>query len=214
MFSFLKNKKKSVIVLNIGHQKEAQGALNRFENVSEFLFNSFLADRVISLYQTNSIFYKEDLFRLKDILDIKICNQTSYSSLPKDINKLNPEFIISLHANAFNTTASGSEVLFAKGSSESKRLAGILQLNILDCLKLPNRGIKDLYEEDRGGYLLYKTKAPCVIIEPFFIDNDSDFRIATDRVSELAKAILYSILQFKGFLKESLVLGVINDSKE
>jgi len=42
--------------------------------------------------------------------------------------------------------------------------------------------------EERGGYLLRYTGAPCVIAEPFFIDNDQDLKKAQQNIVELAGA--------------------------
>ncbi|UCG13233.1 MAG: N-acetylmuramoyl-L-alanine amidase [Deltaproteobacteria bacterium] len=38
----------------------------------------------------------------------------------------------------------------------------------------------------RGGYLLRYTNAPCVIAEPFFIDNDEDLAKANEDLAGLA----------------------------
>ena len=62
-------------------------------------------------------------------------------------------------------------------SKQGKAIAQIFQNNMLSALGLSNRGLKPISAEDRGGYLLRYTNAPCVLIEPFFIDNNSDFDI-------------------------------------
>jgi hypothetical protein len=70
--------------------------------------------------------------------------------------------------------ASGTEVLYYHKSENGKKMAKILLNHLVEYLKLPNRGVKPKTVEDRGGPLLRYTKAPCVIAEPFFIDNNSD----------------------------------------
>ena len=69
-----------------------------------------------------------------------------------------------------------------------KRIAEILQRRLHDFLGLRDREIKEKTTEDRGGYLLRYTKAPCVIAEPFFIDNDEDLAKARDALEGLAEA--------------------------
>ena len=74
-------------------------------------------------------------------------------------------------------------------------MAEILLNHLVEHLKLPDRGIKPKTSEDRGGYLLRYTNAPCVIAEPFFIDNDSDLaRAQEDKdIDELAVAYAKAI---------------------
>ena len=60
-------------------------------------------------------------------------------------------------------------------------------------LDLPNRGAKPKTAEDRGGYLLMNTDAPCVIAEPFFIDNNKDLKIAQENKGDLVAAYFSAI---------------------
>ena len=57
-------------------------------------------------------------------------------------------------------------------------MADILQKHFLKELELKDRGVIGKTAEDRGGYLLRYTNAPCVIAEPFFIDNDNEYSSA------------------------------------
>ena len=86
----------------------------------------------------------------------------------------------SLHCNAFNGNVSGTEVLYYHRSVKGRDMARILQNRLTGFLGFPDRGIKPRTSEDRGGYLLKYTIAPCVIAEPFFIDNNDDL----DRVKQ------------------------------
>ena len=72
-------------------------------------------------------------------------------------------------------------------------IAQILNNHIVNALKLYNRGIKPKGAEDRGGYLLKNTLAPCVIVEPFFIDNDSDLKTALDKKEQLIMSYVNAI---------------------
>ena len=56
-----------------------------------------------------------------------------------------------------------------------------------------NLGVKPKKSEDRGGYLLRYTHAPCVIAEPFFIDNDEDLARAREDPDGLALAYARAI---------------------
>lgn len=103
---------------------------------------------------------------------------------------------IELHANAYNGTASGSEVLYWHTSAKGKKLATDLQEAIIKVLNLPNRGIKPLSGEDRGGGILKGTVAPTVISEPFFIDNPKDLKLAEDKMEQLGVAIANAIIKY------------------
>lgn len=164
--------------LVIGHKRSSYGASNRSSDLTEFAFNDALSIEIES--EVSGV-------------EVQRVYRRTYSSLPGDINLLNPDFIVSLHCNAFNRSASGTEVLHYHRSTKGKLAAEILQDHLVDALGLPNRGIKPRTSEDRGAYLLRYANAPCVIAEPFFIDNDSDLQIATDKRRKLIKAYSKSI---------------------
>ena len=163
--------------LVIGHKKSSPGASNEM-GLTEFAFNEKLAMEI------------ED--EVNDVVTQRIYRRT-YNTLPSDINEFNPDFIISLHCNAFNEEASGTEVLYYHRSTKGKLMAEILNEKLVDALGLNNRGIKPKSAEDRGGYLLKSTLAPCVIAEPFFIDNNSDLKVVIDKRDALIKAYASSI---------------------
>ncbi len=164
--------------LVIGHKKSSPGAVNERANLTEFDFNDRLSVMI------------ED--RVKKARVQRIYRRT-YRELPDDINSLGPDFVVSLHCNAYNKKASGTEVLFYHRSSKGRQMAEILLGRLVDCLHLPNRGIKPKTSEDRGGYLLRYTKAPAVISEPFFIDNDEDLATARSNLEGLAMAYASAI---------------------
>jgi len=89
------------IVLIIGHSKESGGATNKKYNISEYKFNSDLVTQIDKLL--NIMYFKRNII---------IVERQGYISLPERINKLNPFFAISFHANAFNEKATGTEMLY------------------------------------------------------------------------------------------------------
>lgn len=170
--------------LVIGHQLSSPGASNKNYGVNEFQFNERLAHDVAQGLTKAGI-------------DHEVIYREHYKELPEKINSVNPDCIISFHCNAFDTNATGTETLYYHNSIHSKLLANICQSNIVSALGLTDRGLLPRHSEDRGGYLLRYTDAPCVIIEPFFIDNDNDFRTATENYDLLVSAIILSIINFK-----------------
>ncbi len=162
--------------LVIGHKKSSPGAVNQTSGVTEFSFNEKLAMDIEHKFAENNEIIIQRIYR------------RTYQALPEDINALAPDFIISLHCNAFNTKATGTEVLYYHRSKIGKKMADILNTEINRVLGLKDRGIKSKSSEDRGGYLLRHTIAPCVIVEPFFIDNDNDFKAAIQHRDRLVSA--------------------------
>ena len=166
------------LALVIGHKKSSPGAQNKLQGINEFLFNEQLSLDIEKC--------------VSDVIVQRVYRRT-YQSLPDDINEFSPDFIISLHSNAYNGSVSGTEVLYYHRSTNGKMIANILNNKLVSALDLKNRGIKPKSSEDRGGYLLKNTRAPCVIAEPFFIDNDKDLQVATVKRPELVNAYAESI---------------------
>ncbi len=170
--------KDKLCALVIGHKKRSPGAVNDRLKITEFDFNDDLAVMI------------ERKIRFTEIQRVY---RRTYRELPGDINALEPDFVVSLHCNAFNRKASGTEVLYYHRSLRGKKMARIIQKHLVGFLKLPDRGIRPKTAEDRGGYLLRYTHAPCVIAEPFFIDNDDDLRKALSDKEGLAETYAEAI---------------------
>lgn len=168
------------VALVIGHSCKSQGASNK-NSISEFEYNMFLVHRVKRAVPSS--------------IDVEIVCRDEYKDLPDKINALNPDLVLSFHCNAFNTEVSGSEVLYYHTSETGQALAYRLQQLIVNALGLRDRGIKPKRSEDRGGYLLAYTKAPCLILEPFFIDNSSDLQIAGLKEDVLVAAYVQFLIE-------------------
>jgi len=173
-----KQEKKRLCALVIGHKKHSPGAVNAKTGLTEFDFNEDLALHIEKKVEN---------------VQIQRIYRRTYNELPGDINALKPDFVVSLHCNAFNTQASGTEVLYYHKSEKGKHIATIFQKYLVAQMKLPDRGIKPKDSEDRGGYLLRNTNAPCIIAEPFFIDNDKDLDEAKEDIEGLAVAYAKAI---------------------
>lgn len=153
------------IALVIGHNKIAQGAYNKSLKISEFEFNDGLVYKIADKIQD---------FCIVDIV-YRDNYRGAYSNLPNKINDLKPDYIISFHCNAFNTVAKGCEQLYYYKSNKGEKMAQILQDELIEGMNFVDRKIKPRNASHRGGHLLKKTNAPCVITEPFFIDNDKEY---------------------------------------
>ena len=124
--------------------------------------------------------------------------QDTFPLLFSKINKVatNQDIILSFHLNAAGETAHGSEFLYYVRSEKSKRLASLLDKNVVENVGLRDRGIKSKTLADRGGSLLVRTIAPCVILEPAFISNKNDIDTLTEKREAYADAIVKSIEEY------------------
>ena len=168
------------LLLVVGHKSDKPGAYNETYDTYEFDFNKTLANDISSSLCWRGINH-----------DIKYRNR--YKDLPFEINALKPKYIISLHCNAFNSKASGTEMLYYINSIRSEAMAKIFQKNIVRALSLPNRGVKGKSTEERGAYLLRYTNAQCIICESFFIDNFNDFEKVKEKYKRLVAMYIRSI---------------------
>ena len=174
---------KNVCVI-IGHGGNDCGAINPTTKETELAYNTDLANKV-----------KEELLKYEYNVDIY---NRGYNSVENVflLNKKDYDLLISLHCNAYNGYAHGTEVLYWNTSKKCQVLAQCIQDEVLETLRLTDRGLKHIKNWDRGSYLLRKTDAPCVIIEPFFIDNDNDFNVGKEKKDEYAKAVALAIKKY------------------
>jgi len=175
-------------VLDIGHHPQAQGACGRLngKKICEFAFNKELAKMI------------QD--RVKNARIITIHRDTGDEAgrlgLPAKTNGLNPNFVVSLHANSSAPMSHGSEVLFYHTSVEGKKLAAILQKHFLARLGLRDRKIKPTQKSGRGGDQLAMTRAVIVLGEPFFIGNEAEFASVAAKKDDLAMAYAGAIDEY------------------
>ncbi|WP_312304476.1 N-acetylmuramoyl-L-alanine amidase [Chryseobacterium sp.] len=147
---------KKYIVIDAGHGGNDKGATH-----GQF------AEKDISLKIAKEI---QKINGSQDKYEVVLTRDTdsfpTLSERTEQINKLNPEMVISLHANTSaqeETPQSGLEV-YAQNSEASKELAGKIYK------KFKARKIK----EESNYRILRETKAPAVLVEIGFINNTKD----------------------------------------
>jgi N-acetylmuramoyl-L-alanine amidase len=107
--------------------------------------------------------------------------------------KPNADAFISLHLNASQGVASGTETYYH--NKNSKRLAELVQQSAVRSLNLPDRGVK------QADFAVLKREKPAVLHELGFITNLGDVRhllLNTTRTA-WAQAVAYA---FKRFFEE------------
>ncbi len=124
-------------------------------------------------------------------LECKVLQSDSLSEICEESNAFDADLFVSIHCNAFNSVARGTETLYK--SDRGLRLANCIQSQIIN--NVPNtidRGVKlrnDLY-------VLNSTDAVAVLVELAFIDNTDDLYILTNHLEELMMAVARGITDY------------------
>lgn len=167
--------------LVIGHSKKSQGVVNKTSGMTEYKFNKMLAHWI-----------KDEV---SSDMELVIVERDTLETLPDKVNELCPDFVVEMHCNAFDGNTFGSEVLLLDDRSAdeetnevNRKIAQDFQDCFIDDLNMVNRGIKYVSYGQRGVYLLSRLYVPAVITEPFFIDNDVEFRYIGKNLWALVRA--------------------------
>lgn len=151
--------------------------------------------------------------KLKKLIDktpfkLKMTRQTDvYISLSERVaiaKAAEGDVFVSIHANAFNGTANGTETYYYAAAnnpyvSDSQLLATKIQNRMLEAWNLGNRGVK------KGNlHVLRENNMPAVLAELGFIDNakDNEKLKSPEWRQKAAQAVFYGILDYykeKGF---------------
>lgn len=107
-------------------------------------------------------------------------------------NEWGADIFVSLHCNAFNTVARGTETLYK--SYNGQQLAQLIQDQIINSINTVDRGINK--RDDL--WVLNGTDAVAVLVEMAFIDNDEDLEILNNDLDTIVRAIARGITDFGG----------------
>lgn len=167
------------IYLNPGHDRKLDsGAVNTTLQLRECDVAYELAQLVKGYLEGHAmtvvIGQYDDLY--------KICDEA---------NAMEADCFISLHFNAYNQRATGTETLVS-GTLPSLLLGHSIQANVKAVLCLPDRGIK----ERPTLFVLRNTVMPAVLVEVCFLDNDYDMRRYAGQKENVARAIATGIAQY------------------
>jgi N-acetylmuramoyl-L-alanine amidase len=108
-------------------------------------------------------------------------------------NRNDSDIFISIHCNAFNGAAKGTEVEVYPNSKAGYALGNCIQHQIVDALDMVDRGLK----VRPNLYVLKHTDMPAVLVETGFIDNYDDGVKLRDRTDEFARAIARGVTDYE-----------------
>lgn len=88
------------------------------------------------------------------------------------MEKEKPDAVISIHQNSYHEeSVSGPQVFYYNGSVEGKKMADIMQAQLIQGMKPEKERVA---KENSSYYLLKKTSAPIVIVECGFLSNSRE----------------------------------------
>ena len=113
-------------------------------------------------------------------------------------NRSGADVFISIHCNACNGNANGTETWHYYGSGEGEKLAQCIQNQIVDALGTVDRGVKGAKPGVNGLYVLSNTDAVAVLVELAFIDHAGDAQLLRSWQDEFARAIARGVTDYEG----------------
>lgn len=125
-----------------------------------------------------------------------------YPCIIDECNYSDCDYAISIHLNAFNGIAKGTETWVHYRNSTGELLGEYIQDSLVRSLCTVDRGIKYNVDKPENKQLsfLKKTYMPAVLIECCFIDSNEDAQLLlnNDGIEKIAIAIVDGINNFLG----------------
>lgn len=110
-----------------------------------------------------------------------------------EANASDADVFVSVHCNAFDCEAHGTETYAYTSGGEGEKLAGCINDQIVKSLGTLNRGVKF-----RQDYIVLRhTDMPAVIVETAFIDSDIDEPLLRVKQDDFARAIARGITDYE-----------------
>ena len=199
------------IVLDFGHggidrdgnYTTAPSKMYKFPNgdiAYEGVINRWLGEKIVAELKTT-------LPSLSIVMTVHYSDSRdiSLADRVKKANSYDPNetIFVSIHCNAANTKASGSEVFTTEGQTKSDVLSQCIanEIKLLnETLGLPFRKDTSDGDDDKESnfYVLRKTKCPAVLIETLFFDNYRDYGFLRNPLfqEQFAKSVVRGIAKF------------------
>ncbi len=108
-------------------------------------------------------------------------------------NDWGADIFVSIHCNACNGCACGTEVECYDSDSNGGMLAQCIQDQIVGALGTFDRGVKEM----PGLIVLKHTDMSAVLVETAFIDNDADAELLESRADDFARAIARGVTDYE-----------------
>ena len=149
--------------------------------------------------------YIQEILKDYNVIVVRTDDTTGKTDVPlssrvNKTNAQNPNLFVSIHHNAGGGT--GVETYYhTYGSSADKKIAQIVQSNLVKETGMRNRGVK----QASFAVLTCKSSIPAILVEGGFYDNQTDFNYITSVNGQkaYARAVANSIIQYLGLTKKT-----------
>ena len=115
------------------------------------------------------------------------------ASVTTEANAWRADVFVSLHCNAANGEAHGTETLIYARGGKAERLARAIGWQITTSLGTTDRGVKERHEL----IVLHATAMPAVLVEMAFIDYLPEARLLTEKADIFARAIARGVTDYE-----------------
>ena len=182
-----------ILVLDAGHGIKTPGkqTLASLGTVyKEWTLNNAVCNKIQKILAN----YNVTIYRTDDqsgATDVSLAARVSKT------NSYNPDLFVSIHHNAGGGT--GTEVYYhTRGTSEDKKVAGIIAPKLASKVGLRNRGVKN------AEFTVLTTKATAVLVEGGFMDTKNDYQIIiSDKGQQAyAEAVAEAVIEYLGLTKK------------
>lgn len=106
-------------------------------------------------------------------------------------NAWNADLFVSIHCNAANGNARGTETFCYYDSVNGRELASCIQSQLVASIPTIDRGVKEA-----GFYVLKNTDCTAVLVECAFIDNYEDENLLIYNRDDIARAIARGVTDY------------------
>lgn len=167
---------KKTIVIDVSHGGQDNGATVNGFNEKDIALN--IANKIKELNKNSNV----EIILTRDSDKFLSLNERA-----EQINKLKPDFVISLHANSTSNEKESGKEIFVSDKNKQKEKSGSLALELFYSFNDRNVEIKKA-----DFYLLKNVEYPVVLVELGYLTNKYDREILTTEKgqSELAESIL------------------------
>lgn len=181
LFAFMPKNDKIKIVIDAGH-----GGTDLGGTYSNHVEKDVVASIVSKIKNLNTSDNIELFYTREDDNTISLAERTEL------INKINPDLVISIHANNNkNPESSGIECYVAKdeisNSAKSKEYAEKLLAEFTTKMNLKSRGV-----HQAPFFILKNSQSPAIVLELGFLSNENDRKYLTNQESQnqIARTII------------------------
>ena len=199
------------IFVDAGHNYSGYGTGAVGNGLKEQDITFYIADILKDLLVSNGHSVKMSRNKLKDNVGTTVADGLRKRATMA--NEWGADLFISIHTNAFNGNAKGTETYVYSATSKSVSYAERINDAIVKNLGTVDRGVK--VRSDLA--VLRHTKMPALLVETAFIDNKDDALLLKNKQNEFAMAIfegitgISALTDIESIVTEYVKRGIVSD---